>query len=367
MAAAKRWILSLALDDTIRWAAAEIDARGGIRVESLRSSKPLRALPETKPEDLATVIRDALRKLKGVNIEHDRMFSRVRAVGVSCPGIIDTTSGRLLNIDRKRWLPRPTGDRGYIVDFKELLAGSIFPNVEPTHVCVHNDVTAKCLAEWEAQRGNARPADGIKSLWYLNLHRGINASVMAPNENARALGALPALQGGMRSLLHHEMGHQTLRPDPEDQDGKIYSACPVHTYCFTGLAGGNRALRQWGHMLPSLDRSSSESASRAWHFLPRYMAAFVYNALLTTQVDRVVLAGGMVTPAIIRLIDAHLRRMNAYEGRPYVDFASLASPSFLSAAKLHIEIAGVLGGLALARRFLMDPLTPPVTSFMSAV
>lgn len=367
MAKSKGWVFSLALDDTIRWAAAEVGGDGQFRSGSFRSTtQPLYPLVETKRQDLGAVVTGVLERLKALSTEYARLFERVRAIGVSCPGIIDTAGGRLLNIDRKRWLPRPTTARPYMVDFKELLAGSLFPDVDASLVCVHNDVTAKCLAEWDEQRRGVHFSETIASLWYMNLHRGINASVLATDDSA-ATEVSNAREIRLRSLLHHEMGHQALRPDPEDEFGAIYSACPVHKYCFTGLASGNRALNEWGHMLPTLDRGLSSTAEQAWHFLPRYMAAFVYNALLTVQVDRVVLAGGMVTPAIIQLIAEHVRSLNAYEGRPYVDFTPLASASFMVPARLDIEMAGVIGGLDLARRLLVDPQTPPVTPFLSAV
>ena len=368
VASSKRhWVFSLALDDTLRWAAAEIDDFGRTVPDSIRSGEPLRTLPDYGAEQIGQVVAKALHGLKSSSPGCESLFKRVRAVGVSCPGVVDTKSGRLLNIDRKDWRPAYPDD-DFIVDFKDLLCGDLFPNVTAAHVSAHNDVTAKCLAEFEAQRESSTSSKPIESIWYVNLHTGINAAVMAQaQDGARTAGDDVERQRGLVSLLHHEIGHQQLLPDPADTDAVAYSSCPVHTYCFTGLASGARVRRQWGAPLPALDPSLDERIFDAWRYLPRYMATFVYNLILTVQTERVVFAGDMVSPRIIQRIAEEFDEMNAFRGRPYIDFAALRRRDFFGPAMLHVDLAGSLGGLGLARRVLQDPRTPPVRDSLTVV
>ena len=93
-------------------------------------------------------------------------------------------------------------------------------------VGIDTDVNAAALGEAKYGAGQ-----GVDSLVYYTIGTGIGGGVLAE-------GKL------VHGLVHPEMGHMLLRPDPRDPAPRGF--CPYHDGCLEGLANGPAIEKRWG-------------------------------------------------------------------------------------------------------------------------
>ena len=91
---------------------------------------------------------------------------------------------------------------------------------------IDTDVNAAALAEWKLGA-----AQGLNSCMYVTVGTGIGAGLV--------------IEGRLvHGLVHPELGHMLLRPEPNDPMPE--GVCPYHKGCLEGLAAGPSIERRWG-------------------------------------------------------------------------------------------------------------------------
>lgn len=187
------------------------------------------------------------------------------SIGIGIPGIVDVATGRVSHAVN-------LGLRD--VDLAGELAGRL-----GTAVHVENDVNAAAMGAFH-QMGQS----GLHSLAYLNLGTGLAAGLVLEGR----------LWRGSRGTAG-EIGHICL-----DQDGPL-CACGQRG-CLELVASGSGVARQW----PTDDPRPVEALFRAvvagedgalevWSRLARSVAAAVRVLVLTIDVERIVIGGGMTS------------------------------------------------------------------------
>ena len=136
-------------------------------------------------------------------------------------------------------------------------------------VKIDTDVNAAALAEW--QLGAAK---GLNSCLYITVGTGIGAGLVVE-------GKL------VHGLMHPEMGHMLLRPEPNDQTPVGF--CPYHSGCAEGLASGPAMEKRWG-MKAALLPPKHE----AWEMEANYLAQLCANAILAISPEKIILGGGVM-------------------------------------------------------------------------
>jgi fructokinase len=192
-------------------------------------------------------------------------------------------------------------------------------------IALETDVGAAAFGElrWGAGRG----AD---SLCYLTVGTGIGAGIV---RRGRAL----------HGLLHPEAGHLRI---PHDSALDPYpGACPFHGDCWEGLASGRALLERWGGEPETLPDGHA-----AWPLEATYLAAGILAIVMIASPHRVVVGGGVgQRPGLLARTRAELTRLlGGYPDRPELsgDLSDYLVPPALG------DMAGVLGGLALAEELL---------------
>jgi len=136
-------------------------------------------------------------------------------------------------------------------------------------VGIDTDVNAAALGEATYGAGK-----GIDSLVYFTIGTGIGGG---------------ALVGGtlVHGLLHPEMGHMLLRPDPKDP--APHGFCPYHDGCLEGLASGPAIEKRWGKSAKELPEDHP-----AWELEAEYLAQMCVNTFVTLSPKKIVLGGGVM-------------------------------------------------------------------------
>ncbi len=133
-------------------------------------------------------------------------------------------------------------------------------------VGIDTDVDAAALAEVELGAGK-----NVDTLVYYNISNGIGGGVMVTGR----------LHHG---LVHPEMGHMLLRPDPRDPEPKGF--CPYHDGCLEGLAGKTAIEKRWGIPLEDLPADHV-----GWDIEADYLAQMCVNTIVMLSPERIVLGG----------------------------------------------------------------------------
>lgn len=181
-------------------------------------------------------------------------------------------------------------------------------------VTLVTDVAAAGLAE--ARLGALRGVDlGI----YLTIGTGIGGAVLYRGQ------VLPA-------LLHPEMGHLPIQPQPDDPAGSI---CRFHGSCAEGLAAGPAIMARFGAPL-----SAFASGSPEHQLIADYLGQLCATLVLALSPQRIVIGGGVgKTPGLIDAVQAAmLRQLGGYAGR------SAAYAGYLRAPALDQD-AGIVGAI----------------------
>ena len=176
------------------------------------------------------------------------------------------------------------------------------------------DVNAAAVAE-----GRWGAAQGLSDFLYLTIGTGIGGGAVA---------------GGrlVHGLLHPEMGHVLLPPQPDDP---FEGHCPFHGRCLEGLAAGPAIEARWGVPAATLPPDHP-----AWDLEARHLAAGLHALSCVLSPQRIVLGGGvMEVPGLLERTRTHLATSLA----GYLELPS----DFLVRTGLD-GVAGLHGAFALA-------------------
>ncbi len=169
--------------------------------------------------------------------------------------------------------------------------------VDALNVPVGIDTDVNAAALGEAVYGAGK---GLNSLVYYTVGTGIGG------------GAL--LDGRLlHGLVHPEMGHMLLRPDPRDPSPKGF--CPYHESCLEGLANGPAIEKRWGISAKELPEDHI-----AWEIEAEYLAQMCVNTIVLLSPKRIVLGGGVMHQAHLfpRIRSRTLELLGGYVAHPAI-------------------------------------------------
>ena len=162
-------------------------------------------------------------------------------------------------------------------------------------VGIDTDVNAAALAEARLGAGK-----GVDSLVYYTVGTGVGGGAV--------------VEGNLlHGLVHPEMGHMLLRPDPRDPTPNGF--CPYHVGCVEGMANGPAIEKRWGVSAKELPEDHV-----AWDVEAEYLAQMCVNTIVMFSPKKIVLGGGVMHqlhlfPKIRRLT---LEKLNGYVSHPQV-------------------------------------------------
>ncbi len=188
-------------------------------------------------------------------------------------------------------------------------------------VGIDTDVNAAALAEARLGAGK-----GLNSLVYYTIGTGIGGGAMVE-------GRL------LHGLVHPEMGHILLRPDPRDP--APHGFCPYHDGCLEGMANGPAIEKRWGISAKELPEDHI-----AWEIEAEYLAQMCVSTIVTLSPQKIVLGGGVMhqTHLFPRIRRRTLEMLNNYVAHPAIlkDMDNYIVPPALG------DNAGAAGSLLLA-------------------
>jgi len=162
-------------------------------------------------------------------------------------------------------------------------------------VGIDTDVNAAALGEAVYGAGK-----GLDSLVYYTIGTGVGGGALAD-------GAL------VHGLVHPEMGHMLLRPDPRDP--APHGFCPYHDGCLEGMASGPAIEKRWGMSAKELPEDHI-----AWEIEAEYLAQMCVNTIVTLSPKRIVLGGGVMHQLHLfpRIHRRTLELLNGYVAHPAI-------------------------------------------------
>lgn len=134
------------------------------------------------------------------------------------------------------------------------------------------DVNGAALGE--ARLGAAK---GLSSCLYVTVGTGIGGGVV--------IGGAP-----VHGLMHPELGHILLKPDPDDPMPR--GVCPYHESCLEGLASGPSIEKRWGKSAQELAKDHP-----AWRLEAEYLAQMCVDAMMMFSPEKIILGGGVMHQA----------------------------------------------------------------------
>jgi fructokinase len=240
----------------------------------------------------------------------------LKSIGIACFGPLDpdpssATFGYVTTTPKPGWKN---------TDFAGVMRNSF-----GVPVGFDTDVNGAALAEitWGA-------AKGLESCLYLTVGTGIGGGAVINNNM-------------IHGLLHPEMGHMRI---PHNQNIDPFKGnCPYHNNCLEGLASGPAIEERWGQKGETLSPDHP-----AWELEAHYLALALVNFILVLSPQRIILGGGVMSQSSLYPMIRHkvLNLLNNYIQTPNLidNIESYIVPPALG------HQAGVLGGIALARRAL---------------
>ena len=326
----EQWALALSLDEEIEWQLRRF-AKG---TDPLPAQGILRGrLPEPEGGFQGALQAQLNAALDQFRTKHPVECARVDTIGVSMIGLVDRPSGKLTNLARKNW-----GPEGSVIDFKAFLP-ALFPLIEqqfnkrpldmnPPAINLHNDCTAKCLAEFRASRDEDDPPE---SILYAMFSEGVNAAFVHDD--------VPLF-----TELHTEMGHIFPTPHPRDKRfNERLTGCPIHVRCYEGLASEKRFWTEWGPDWKSYDD--------ARELLAFYAAQMCYTGSLIFSPKRISLSINRLDDELLDMIRQWFELFNSGGStRRYLRYEAMSDLStFIQQARFPIEEARIEGAIELAR------------------
>lgn len=169
--------------------------------------------------------------------------------------------------------------------------------VDALNVPVGIDTDVNAAALGEAVYGAGK---GIDSVVYYTIGTGVGGG---------------ALVDGMlvHGLVHPEMGHMLLRPDPRDP--APHGFCPYHDGCIEGMANGPAIEKRWGVSAKELPEDHV-----AWDIEAEYLAQMCVNTIVTLSPKKIVLGGGVMHQLHLfpRIRRRTLELLNGYVAHPAI-------------------------------------------------
>lgn len=272
----------------------------------------------TGPDDLRDVSRfptgepgETLEKTVAYFRSQQDRHGPLRAVGIGCFGPVDLAAGKITSTPKKAWIDTAVRDP---------IASEL-----GVPVAFDTDVNAAALGEW--RWGAAR---GLDTFVYLTIGTGIGGGGMA---------------GGrlLHGLVHPEMGHMRIQRDRERDP--YPGRCQYHRDCWEGLAAGPAIEERWGRKGQDLPPDHE-----AWELEAEILAQGCANLVCILSPQRIVMGGGVMhQEQLFPLIRKRVQELlNGYVRVPEIldRIDEFIVPPGLG------DRAGVLGGIALARRLL---------------
>ena len=269
----------------------------GEGTELQRKVIPTRTPEETMPEMLSF--------FSGENLA---------ALGVGCFGPLDLnpaspTYGSITRTPKLAWRDYPI-----LRAFEQALS---------IPVALDTDVNGAALAE--AKLGAAR---GLSSCLYLTVGTGIGGGLIVGGEP-------------VHGLMHPEIGHLLLTPEPDDPAPAGF--CPYHPHCAEGLASGPAIEKRWGVSARELPEDHP-----AWALEASYLAQVCADAMLAFSPEKIILGGGVMHQSFLfpMIREKTVRLLNGYIPVPAVEagLTDYIVPTGLG------DQSGILGAWLLARQ-----------------
>lgn len=162
-------------------------------------------------------------------------------------------------------------------------------------VGIDTDVNAAALGEATYGAGK-----GIDSLVYYTIGTGVGGGALVD-------GVL------VHGMVHPEMGHMLLRPDPRDP--APHGFCPYHDGCLEGMANGPAIEKRWGISAKELPEDHV-----AWEIEAEYLAQMCVNTIVTLSPKKIVLGGGVMHQLHLfdRIRKRTLAMLNGYVAHPAI-------------------------------------------------
>jgi len=369
----EQWVVGLSIDEEIVLGASRIK-RIDERYEFVSQTQPEKIFHIFGPEETLHKIplERMLRSLLVLTKEEDKKFysisQKTLAIGVSTIGLVNRDTLRLTDIARKNWVDEVNdfGERSCVIDFNRLFDEYLFPNlgkmrdiagVERRFINVHNDATAGCFLEYINRPSEAYDT---KVLFYIMVSEGINGGLV--------IDGWP-----FTTELHPEIGHMWPRLHPKDQLFNLeHSGCPVHKFCFEGVASGARIRNSWGKStlhnsgrpknLWEIGRNYPDNPEHPWHIIAYYIAQLCMNATLAVSPGGIIIGGEFMFPDLILFIRKYFQYFNSGGSlnpdgsrRDYVKYEAMLKEDFIQIARVR-ENERVRAALELARLTAQHPL-----------
>lgn len=185
---------------------------------------------------------------------------KVEAIGIGSFGPLDLrrdspTYGNITTTPKPGWANVPL--------MRLLTEGANVPGE------IDTDVNAAALGE-----SVCGAAKDLNSCLYVTIGTGIGGGLI--------------VEGNLvHGLVHPELGHMLLKPDPDDPAPEGF--CPFHKGCLEGLASGPAVEKRWGENTKTLPDDHP-----AWRLESEYLAQMCANAVLCFSPERIVLGGGVM-------------------------------------------------------------------------
>lgn len=162
-------------------------------------------------------------------------------------------------------------------------------------VGIDTDVNAAALGEATYGAGK-----GLDSLVYYTIGTGVGGGALVD-------GSL------VHGLVHPEMGHMLLRPDPRDPTP--HGFCPYHDGCLEGMANGPAIEKRWGISAKELPEDHL-----AWEIEAEYLAQMCVNTIVTLSPKKIVLGGGVMHQLHLfpKIRKRTLELLNGYVAHPAI-------------------------------------------------
>ena len=199
-----------------------------------------------------------------------------------------------LNLDRRS--PR----YGSIMETPKL-AWRNFPLMQAfrdhLHVPVGLDTDVNAAALAEARSGAAK---GKENCLYVTVGTGIGGGVIIHGKP-------------VHGLMHPEIGHITVVPEPNDP--MPLGICPYHPHCLEGLASGPAIEKRWGKPARELPPDHP-----GWELESAYLAQLCSNAVLSFSPEVIILGGGVMQQHFLlpMIRNKVLKLLNGYIAHPAI-------------------------------------------------
>lgn len=160
---------------------------------------------------------------------------------------------------------------------------------------IDTDVNAAVMAE--CRMGAAR---GCENAVYVTVGTGIGAGLFINGKT-------------VHGLMHPEVGHMLLRPNPKDPLPQ--GVCPYHESCLEGLAAGPSLAKRAGQGAENLPDDDPVFTLEA-----DYLAQMCVNLITTVSPEKIIIGGGVLQRAYLmdRVRRETVRLLNGYIQMPEI-------------------------------------------------